>query len=252
MKSLVIANWKMNPETLADAKKLFEATKKAVEKARGATVVVAPPTIFLHEFRAGYRGKRIVFGVQNAHFEKEGAYTGETSLTQAADAGATWAIIGHAERRAMGETSEDTRKKVAAAITLKMTPVLCVGEKARGASAEHFEYVKEQLKTGLADVPATKLGRVVIAYEPVWAIGAATAMSPHDMHEMAIFIKKTLFEIYGKPGMKAVILYGGSVDEQNAPAMLREGGVDGLLVGRASADPKRFAQLLDAVEKARA
>lgn len=250
MKSLVIANWKMNPRTLREAKHLFEATKKAADKARGVTVVVAPPAIFLHDLRGLYRGKRISFGIQHARSEPEGTFTGETSLLQAADAGATWVIVGHAERRAMGETDEDTRAKVASALALKMTPVLCIGEEVRDGSGEHFDVVKKQLKVGLADVPAPKLGKVVIVYEPVWAIGADTAMKPHNMHEMTIFIRKTLFEIYGKPGMSAKILYGGSIDDTNAPAMLREGDVQGLLVGRASADAVRFTKLLTAVEKA--
>lgn len=120
----------------------------------------------------------------------------------------------------------------------------------RTASGEHFNHVKEQLALGLADVSAPKINKIIIAYEPVWAIGATEAMSPHDMHEMAIFIRKTLFERYGKPGMRMKILYGGSVDEQNAPAMLREGAVEGLLVGRVSTDAKRFAQLLTSIEKA--
>lgn len=250
MKALVIANWKMNPQTLAEAKKLLEGTKKAADKAKGATVVVVPPAIFLHELRASYRGKKLSFGIQNAHAESAGSYTGEISLAQAHAAGASWAIVGHAERRAMGETNLDIRKKVAVALALKMTPVLCIGEKARDTSGEHLNLVKEQLKAGLADVPAAKLSKVVIAYEPVWAIGATEAMRPHDMHEMAIFIRKTLFDIYGKPGMTAKILYGGSIDETNAPAMLCEGDVEGLLVGRASADAARFTRLLAAVEKA--
>jgi len=250
MKSLVIANWKMNPETLADAKKLFEATKKAADKARGVAVVVAPPAIFLHDLRASYRGKKLAFGIQNAYFEKSGSYTGETSLTQAHDAGAAWVLIGHAERRASGETDGDVQKKVAAALALQMTPVLCIGETARDSSGEHFNFVRKQLKIALADVPASRLSKIVIAYEPVWAIGVAEAMSPHDMHEMAIFIRKTLFEIYGKPGMKTTILYGGSINEENAPAMLKEGDVQGLLVGRASSDAKKIALLLSAVEKA--
>lgn len=249
MKALVIANWKMNPQTLSEAKKLLESTKKATEKARGVTIVVAPPAIFLHDLRASYRGKKLSFGIQNAHQEPAGSYTGEISLTQARTTGAEWAIIGHAERRAIGEGDEDIRKKVAAALALKMTPILCIGEKTRDASGEHLSLIKAQLKSGLADVPAAKLPKVVIAYEPVWAIGAQEAMKPHDMHEMAIFIRKTLFETYGKPGMSAKILYGGSIDENNAPAMMHEGDVEGLLVGRASADTARFARLLSAIAK---
>ncbi|MBM3260809.1 triose-phosphate isomerase [Candidatus Kaiserbacteria bacterium] len=250
MQWLVVANWKMNPGTAAAALSLFEATKKASEKARNATIIIAPPAIFLPRLRTSYRGKKVQFGIQHGHFEHSGSYTGEISLTQAKDAGASWAIIGHAERRAVGETDEDVCKQVVRALTLKMTPILCIGEKVRSASGDHLHFIKEQLRIGLADVSPAKLGKIVIAYEPVWAIGAAEAMQPRDMHEMAIFIRKTIVDTHGKPGLSVKILYGGSIDETNAGAMLREGDVQGLLVGRASADAAQFAHLVSAIEKA--
>lgn len=247
MDPLVIANWKMYPQSLADARKLFDATKAASDKARSVSVVVAPPAIFLHDLRARYKGKKIAFAVQNAHAEREGAHTGEISLVQAQDAGASWVIVGHAERRAMGETDADVRAKTAAALALRMTPIICVGELSRGNSGDYFAVVKEQLRVALADVPPTKLSKLVIAYEPVWAIGATAAMSSHQMHEMAIFIRKTLFEIYGKPGMSVQILYGGSIDETNAPDMIQNGDIQGLLVGRASTDAQKFAALIKSI-----
>ena len=169
-------------------------------------------------------------------------------MTQAKDAGATHVIIGHAERRAIGESNEDTQKKVIAAITRSLAPILCVGEKTRSHAGEHFEFIKEQLKAGFADVPLSKIPRVTIAYEPVWAIGASTAMGPRDMHEMAIFIRKTIVGFYGEKGMAVKILYGGSVDATNAGAMLTHGDVAGLLVGRASADAASFASLVQAIK----
>ena len=189
MKSLVIANWKMNPATAREAKKLFEATKKAIEVAKSVSLVVAPPSIYFRELRSGYKGKRIVFAAQNARAEAGGAFTGEMSVAQYKDAGASYVIVGHAERRAMGETNEDTGKKVSAALALKMTPVLCVGETKRGAGGEHFDFVRAQLRAGFAGVDAAQAARVAVAYEPIWAIGAQAAMSPRDMHEMAIFIR---------------------------------------------------------------
>ncbi|KKW30369.1 MAG: Triosephosphate isomerase [Candidatus Kaiserbacteria bacterium GW2011_GWC2_52_8b] len=225
MKSIVVANWKMNPPTFRAAKKLLEVTKKSAERS-GALIVVAP------------------HAVQNAHFEGSGAYTGEISLQQAHDAGASYVVIGHAERRAMGESEDDTRKKVAAALARSMTPILCVGEKSRSASGEYFGVVKQQLRAGFTNVPAGKVARVIVAYEPIWAIGAEAAMSPRDMHEMSIFIRKTIVEMHGELGHRVVILYGGSIDEKNAGEMLRLGDVRGLLVGRASADPVRVSALL--------
>ena len=250
MKTVIIANWKMNPTTLEDAKHLLQASRKSIEKLRGSSLVLAVPTVFLHSLANSYRGTRIAFGAQNIHTEPGGSFTGEVSISQVKDAGATHVIIGHAERRALGETDEDVQKKVQAVFSSRMIPIICVGEKARDALGEHLQFVKKQLKTALADVPAQKLGKLIIAYEPVWAIGADTAMKPHDMHEMSIFIRKTLFDIYGKPGLSVKILYGGSIDESNAVDMLREGDVQGLLVGRASADPIRFTHLLNALAKA--
>ncbi len=247
MKSIVVANWKMNPATWREAKKLLEATKEIANYAKNVTIIVAPPAIYIRELRTAHRRGRIAFAAQNAHFEPGGAFTGEISLAQAKDAGVSYAIIGHAERRALGESNDDTRKKVAAALSLNITPILCVGEIKRSSDGAYFNLIKEQVRTGLADVTPAQLKRVTIAYEPVWAIGGATAMSPRDMHEMVIFIRKTAVEMSGEKGMKIKILYGGSVDEANAAAMLREGDVHGLLVGRASEDKEKFTTLINAL-----
>jgi len=249
MKSLVIGNWKMNPATYGQAKLLFDATRRAAEKAKSVSVVVAPPSIFLRELRNSYKGKRVSFAVQNGNAEPAGAYTGEISFAQSKNAGAAYAIIGHAERRGMGETNDDTRKKVAAALSLKITPVLCVGEKERTSDGGHFNIVGEQLRAGFADVQPPQVSRVVVAYEPLWAIGGSKTMGPRDMHEMAIFIRKTLVEARGQGGMNMKILYGGSVDETNAGEMLVLGDVHGLLVGRASEDGAKFAALLQSLEQ---
>lgn len=248
MKSLLVANWKMNPPTFKEAKKLFEVTKKAADTAKNISIVVAPPSLFIRELHTGYHGKRIAFAIQNAHFETKGSFTGEISLAQAKDAGVSYVIIGHAERRAMGETNDDTRKKVAAAISRSMSPILCVGETTRRQEGEHFDFIKEQLKAGFADVLIGKIPRVTIAYEPVWAIGAETAMNPRDMHEMAIFIRKTIVGLYGEKGMAVKILYGGAIDETNASDMLTQGDVSGLLVGRASADSEKLTALIRSIK----
>ena len=249
VKTLVVANWKMNPVTFKESARLFEATKKAADISKDISIVVAPPVIYLRELRASYRGKKLSFGIQNAHYESKGSFTGEISMVEAKDAGATYVIFGHAERRAMGETNDDTRKKVAEALSLSLFPILCIGETARTIhDAEHYDFVKEQLKAGFADVPVAKIPRITIAYEPVWAIGAAEAMNPREMHEMAIFIRKMLVELYGVKGMAVKILYGGSIDATNAVDMLTNGDVGGLLVGRASADPEMLFGLIRAIK----
>lgn len=245
-----MANWKMNPATFREARKLFDETKKLTSAAQGVSIVVCPPAIFLRELATGQRaGSKIAFGIQNAHFEERGSFTGEISMPEAKDAKASYVLIGHAERRALGETDEEVRKKVSAAITANITPVLCVGEKSR-ESGEYYDVVREQLRAGLMAVPEKKVSKVVIAYEPVWAIGAAAAMNPREMHEMAIFIRKTIVERFGDAGHKVTILYGGSIDAKNAADMLQNGDVKGLLVGRASVDAKAFGELVRAVSLA--
>jgi triosephosphate isomerase len=244
MKTIVVANWKMNPETFLEAKALFDGTRKATDTARNVSVVIAPPLIFLRELTGQYRGKKIEFAAQNGYFEKTGAYTGEISLAQIKDAGASYVIVGHGERRAMGETNEDTRKKIAAAVNLKMTPILCVGEKERVKDGGHFEIVREQLNVGLMDVPPTKLRQVMVMYEPLWAVGSGTPVAPRDMHEMSIFIKKVVVEKFGEVGHTMRILYGGSVTHENARAMIDEAGVQGFIVGGASLDIVKFTSLL--------
>ena len=247
MKSIVVANWKMNPGSMKEAKKLFEATKKAADVSRNVTIIVAPPAIFLRELSGAYKGKKLSFAIQNAHFDQDGAHTGENSLAQAADAKAQYVIVGHAERRAAGETNEDTEKKVVAALAQKMTPILCVGETTRSHDGEHFDYVREQLAVALSQVPPAKLSKILIAYEPVWAIGAVAPMTPRDMHEMNIFIRKAIVDQHGQAGMNIRILYGGSIDETNALNIVRDGDVHGLLVGRASTDAKKFASLVQSL-----
>ncbi|HTR18579.1 MAG TPA: triose-phosphate isomerase [Candidatus Paceibacterota bacterium] len=244
MKTTLVANWKMNPQSMREAKKLFEVTRKAAEVAKDVSVIVAPPSVFLRELATGYKGKKASFAAQNAHFEKGGAYTGEISMQEVKDSRASAVIIGHAERRAMGETNEDTRAKVLAALAQKLHPIFCVGEHKRSGSGEHFLFVKEQLRAGLSDITPGNLSKILIAYEPVWAIGADKAMSPRQMHEMAIFIRKSIVAMHGDKGMRIKILYGGSIDEGNAREMIVEGDVQGLLVGRASTDAEKFAALI--------
>lgn len=250
MKAIVVANWKMHPATSREAKALFESMRKSIDKAKGISLIVAPPAIYLRNIVQHYSGKRITFALQNASAEASGSHTGEISFAQGKDAKASAVIIGHAERRAMGETNDDVRRKVAAALAQKITPILCIGETMRDSSGAHFTYVKEQLKIALIEVPPQKIGQILIAYEPVWAIGAARAMDPRDMHEMTIFIRKTIVEMLGKDGMNVRILYGGSVDEGNAPAMLRDGAVNGFLVGRASVEPHKFNALIQSLANA--
>ena len=237
----------MNPVTIREAKSLFDATRKASESAKNVTLVVAPPIIFLRDLRARYKGKRIAFALQNASAEVSGAYTGDTSLLQGKDAGVQYVIVGHSEQRAKGETSETAGKVVSAALASGMTPILCVGERERSQSGEHFNVVKEQLRAAFADVEPSKVTKVLVGYEPVWAIGGEQAMSPRDMHEMTIFIRKTIVGLKGEAGMNIKILYGGATTESNALPMLQESGVQGFIVGHVSINAQRFEALINSI-----
>lgn len=250
MKTTVVANWKMNPSNWREAKRLFAATRKAAEHAPQVSLIVAPPTLYLRELRATYAGRKIAFAVQNAHEGTSGAYTGELSFAQCKDSGASYVLVGHAERREMGESNEETGKKVTAALQNSLVPVLCVGESQRSGSGEHFEFVRTQLRAGISAVEPQHIARVIVAYEPVWAIGAQKPMTPRDMHEMAIFIRKSIVDIKGEKGMAVKILYGGAIDDTSAPEMLKRGDVHGLLVGRASEDVHKISGLLAAIENA--
>lgn len=249
MKALVVANWKMNPQTLKEAKSLFDETKRLTGLMKDLMVVVAPPAIFLRSLAEGLRKGRVALGAQNAHDEPGGAHTGEISMTQLRDAKAEYVILGHAERRAAGETDDDVRRKVDAALSAGLTPIICVGEKSREGT-EHFTLVREQVRTALLAVAPARISKLIIAYEPIWAIGAKEAMKPREMHEMAIFIRKTVVERHGEGGHQLRILYGGAVDGSNAAAMLREAEVKGFLVGRATSEKAKLTELLRAIHEA--
>lgn len=250
-KRLVVANWKMNPGTLAEAKALFlDIKKEASRRARVQTVISAPyPYVFeLHKLAAG---SRTLVGAQNVFWKKEGTYTGEVSAPMLASVGVSYVIVGHSERRALGETDEQVAKKVTAVIRGGLSVVLCVGESERDTSGRYLNVIETQIRTALLGVPKTVLGQLSIAYEPVWAIsggdGKGKTATPGDIHEMTIFIRKVLTSVYSRSSAERVrILYGGSVNEDNAQALMQEGMADGFLVGGASLKPRAFAAILTA------
>ena len=252
MNALIVANWKMHPKTLREAKRLVSVTKKALGSSRAVTVVVTPPSVFLRDLAKGASSRGLSYAAQNVHWEESGAHTGDVSVSQVKDAGAKWVLIGHSERRALGETNADVRKKVAAALEADLKPIIAVGEQDRDADGAYLRTFSEQVITALAGVPKGALKDVTIAYEPVWAIGGTEAMPPNQVHETVLYIRKLLFEVYGKPALSIPILYGGSVEDDDAAAMMTEGEVQGLLVGHASVDAKRFPRLIKRVKEARA
>lgn len=247
---LIVGNWKMNPQSIAVAKTLFYDVQKSVARVRGVDVGIAPPSIYLAELRPFAKGKRLRLAAQDMFWEQKGAYTGETSPAMLKSVGVKYVIVGHSERRASGETDEEVNKKVIAALKAGLDIIVCVGEKKRDTNGNYLEHVEKQVRAALAGVAKSKLAHVVIAYEPIWAIGTGKNATPHDAHEMKLFIQRVLTNMYGRPVLsKMRILYGGSVNEKNAESLLVEGMVDGFLIGGASLRAAEFATIIKMASK---
>ncbi|MBI2035605.1 MAG: triose-phosphate isomerase [Candidatus Liptonbacteria bacterium] len=263
MKKLLIANWKMNPVTLDEARDLFDATEKFAEK-YGARVVVAPPFTHLEELinralKKEYEG--IHFGAQDAFWEDAGAFTGEISPKMLRNLGVSYAIIGHSERRMiLHETDEMINKKIIACEAAGLKVILCVGEprevRDKGLNAAK-DYVKSQLEADLKNIqtlypiPQTP-DPIIVAYEPIWAIGTGVPDKPQDSANMARFIKELLMAKPHTPkraspsdfSLNPLILYGGSVTASNAELFLSEKDIDGALVGGASLSAEEFGKII--------
>lgn len=252
---LIVGNWKMFPKTLPEAKAILAAHKKSMRGMKHVKTVVCPPHLFVHSLMVLLgKSQGITVGAQDAFFEDEGARTGETSPKALSSLGTTHVIVGHSERRALGETDALVAQKAAQIVRNKLTAIVCVGEHSRDDAGAYFGEVREQLRHSLHNFPKTESKRLVIAYEPIWAIGAKAvrAATPEDFHEMSILIRRHLVEQFGKAaGFKVPILYGGSVDERNARGFLVDASADGLLVGRVSLSGEQFGAIIKLAEGAK-
>ena len=241
----------MNPRNFVEAKKLFDASKKLLSSTRGVELVIAPPMPFLQELAKRYKGTRIEFAAQDISEEIEGSHTGDISAYQVKSAGATQVILGHAERRALGESDELVRDKVEVALGARLDVIIAVGEGERDAAGEYIVNVRRQINTALDQVPEGKFKNVTIAYEPIWAIGAPEAPNANEVHQMVLLVRKTVADEYGSKAMKDIsIVYGGSVNDENAFEILAVPGLDGVLVGRAGLDPKKLEVIIRAAASA--
>ncbi|OHA86961.1 MAG: triose-phosphate isomerase [Candidatus Zambryskibacteria bacterium RIFCSPLOWO2_01_FULL_39_39] len=253
-RNIVVANWKMNPEMLDIAKEIFNNTRLTAKSLKNTDVCLCPPFPFLHPLLKLNYPKNMFLGVQNISSEIKGAFTGEVSAYMVKSLGASFSIIGHSERRAMGESNEMIRKKMQTAFDADLTPILCVGEKERDKDGNHLEFIKNQIKESLFGLQKKYLVGITIAYEPIWAIGKSylDAMSPTDIHETVLFIKKIIGELFGRDiALGSKILYGASVEAENVSEIVRIGNVDGFLVGHASLVPKQFSAILKATDMKR-
>lgn len=246
-KKLIIGNWKMNPQSEKEAGILFKTIGQSIKAVKNVDVVVCVPFPFVSSIKQ-LKNKKISLGAQNASSEAKGAFTGEVSPLMLRDIGVHYVIVGHSERRAMGETDEIINKKLLAVLRAKLTPILCVGESVRTHDAFYLATVKEQLTLDLASVQKSQVKQIVIAYEPVWALSSTENRhdaTPHDFEEMKIFIRKVLTDMFSPITASSVrIIYGGSANKDNAESFLSV-GADGLLPGKASLDPKNFTKIVE-------
>ncbi len=244
---VLAANWKMNHGP-TEARAFMAAFLASYTPRSDRSVAIFPPALALATVRDALAGRSdIQLGVQNIHAEDKGAFTGENSAPMARDAGAKLTLVGHSERRhVFGETNDATAKKCAAAFRHGLLPMLCVGEKIEQREAGKTEdVVIRQLLDGLSLVDRNDLPRVLLAYEPVWAIGTGRTATPADASAVHLVIRRELESIAGSKQVAAAIpiLYGGSVNKENARALLDAKGVDGLLVGGASLDPSSWSAI---------
>ena len=250
-KNLVVANWKMNPKTEREARDLLQSLKRTAAKLYKTEVLVAPSFVHLPlASKLLQRNRKVFLSAQNVSHKEGGVYTGEVSLAQLQDLKVKYVLVGHSERRAMGETNDVVNQKVRALLSQEVVPVLCVGEGERDIEGGYLQFIKQQISECLRDVPKKDLLNVVLAYEPVWAIGRSyrDSMNATDMHEMSLFIKKILGNLFGSDYTNIPLLYGGAVEAENTEELMQKGDINGLLVGHASLVPEEFRKILKAVD----
>ena len=250
-KTIIAGNWKMN-KLPGESKEFIHQLKEKAAAAKWCDVVLCVPFTHLTTAVKAARGTRIAIGAQNCHFADKGAYTGEVSCAMLADLGVKYVIIGHSERRQyFGETDGDVNKKVKAALEAGLRPIVCLGEsleiRENNAALDH---IRMQLKIALKDITAQQLRKVVIAYEPIWAIGTGKVATAEQANEVGNAIRETLRAIYGARAARGVsILYGGSLSEKNAESLFAMPDVDGGLIGGASLEVEKLSGIIEAAQQ---
>ena len=227
MKSLIVANWKMNPQTLAEAKRLFDSVKNGIKGIKNTEIVICPPFIYLSNIQN--LKSNIQLGAQDVFWEEKGAFTGEVSAKMLKDLGVSYVIIGHSERRKyQKEKDEIVNKKIKTALENGLKPILCI-EKI------------SQIKKAVQGISKEKIKKIILAYEPIWAIGTGKPCSIEKAEKMNFLFRKIL--------NKNVFLYGGSVNSQNARDFIKKAEFQGLLIGGASLNAQEFVKIVKNISK---
>ncbi len=243
---LIVGNWKMH-KTIAEAVDLVVRLKEVMGNLQGKQVAVAPPFTALQRVAEALKETEICLAAQNVSDREEGASTGEVSARMLVDAGCTFVIIGHSERRALfSEEDEMINRKIKMAVKYGLQPILCVGETLSEREAGRmFAVVKRQVSGGLNGVGASDAVRIVIAYEPVWAIGTGKTATPEQAQEVHVVIREAVGKEYGEDMSRCLpVIYGGSVNPANIDALMAMRDINGVLVGGASLDGESFARIV--------
>lgn len=251
-KPFIAGNWKMN-KTIPEAVELAKVLREKSVNLSEAELVVIPPFIALREVQKAIEGSAIQLGAQNFFWEEKGAYTGEVSALMLIDAGCQYVTIGHSERRQyFGETNETVNKKIKAALAHELIPIMCIGESLEEKEQEKtIEKIAAQINEGLEGIGKEEASRIIIAYEPIWAIGTGLTATPTQAEEVHSFIREKLVEKYGNETAScAIILYGGSVKPDSTYSLVKEKNINGALVGGASLEADSFIQIAKEAVKA--
>ncbi len=243
----IAGNWKMH-KTVAQAEELIATLLPRVSTAEGVEVAICPPYLALQAMVDSARGSRVAVYAQNMHFAAEGAFTGEVSPQMLSDIGVHGVVLGHSERRGLfGETDRALAQKVPAALEAGLTPILCVGETEEERERGDTERkLRHQVQEGLAKVETSRLAEVVIAYEPIWAIGTGRSATPEQAQDAIAFVRALVGDRSREQAEGTRVLYGGSVKPDNAAELMALTDVDGALVGGASLDAESFAAVVAA------
>ncbi|UCD83659.1 MAG: triose-phosphate isomerase [Deltaproteobacteria bacterium] len=246
-KPVIAGNWKMN-KTKLESIKLVTELRNLIPRTTGVDIIIAPPFTALTYVFEAISGSSVTLAAQNCHWEDSGAYTGEVSPPMLKDLGCSYVILGHSERRQyFGETDSTVNKKLKSVLRSDLIPIMCVGESLEERRQEKtFSVVEGQMKKGLAGLTSADFSEIIIAYEPIWAIGTGETATPAQAQEVHQLIRKILGELFGKnKAVQTRIQYGGSVKPENIDELMAQEDIDGALVGGASLEARTFAKIIN-------